>query len=54
MVADSESKAARIETPPGRETISPDLTESSHSQVLREELETSEAEDKPIKYNKAR
>jgi len=46
-------EGARFENPETLETIGSDLTVSVRSQSLTEELEASEADEKPIKYDRA-
>ncbi len=48
------AEGARFENPEVLETIGHDFTSSFHSQSLAEELEASEADEKPIKYDRAR
>jgi hypothetical protein len=48
------AEGARFENPTAPETIDLDLAQSFRSQSLTEELEASEADEKPIKYDRAR
>jgi hypothetical protein len=44
---------ARFENPEALETIGPDLTVLFYPQSLTEELEALEADEKPVKYDRA-
>jgi hypothetical protein len=48
------AEGARFETTDAPEAIGPDLPSSFRSQSLTEELEASEADENPIKYDRAR
>ena len=50
----SLAEGARFEAPDAHETIGPDPTLSIRSQSLTEELEASEADQEPIKYDRTR
>ena len=48
------AEGARFEASDAPETIGPDIRSSLRSQSLTEELEASEADEKPIKYDRTR